>query len=94
MNSGRIMRLLRESANYTQEEAARLLGVSTVSIQKWENGVRIRTKKTLDGVLTLYDSEPKDRIITIVSMYGCDKDIDYLKRRWEKSNDRKKTHFV
>lgn len=87
MGSGRIMRSLRESANYTQEEAARLLGVSTVSIQNWENGIRIRTKKALDDVLTLYDSEPKDRIIAIVSMYGCDKDIDYLIKRWEESND-------
>ena len=87
MNSGAKMRSLRESANYTQDQAARVLGVSTVTIQNWEAGVRIRTKKALDAVLTLYDSGPMDRIITIVSMYGCDKDLDYLNRRLEESND-------
>ena len=86
MNSGAKMRSLRESAKYTQEEAARLLGVSTVTIQNWEAGARIRTKKLLDNVLTLYDPDPMDRIITIVSMYGSDKDIDYIKKR-EEIND-------
>lgn len=81
MNSGKKMRSLRKSANLTQDEAARILGISTVTIQKWENGSRIRTKKALDAVLALYDADPMDRIITIVSMYGCDKDIDYLKMK-------------
>lgn len=87
MNSGKKMRSLRKSANLTQDEAARILGISTVTIQKWENGSRIRTKKLLDNVLTLYDPGPMDRIITIVSMYGCDKDLDYLNKRLEESND-------
>ena len=78
MNSGNKMRSLRESANLTQDESARILGVSTVTIQKWENGSRIRTKKLLDSVLTLYDADPMDRITIIVSMYGCDRDIDYF----------------
>ena len=86
MNSGREMKALRESAKLTQDEAARLLGVSTVTIQNWEAGARIRTKKLLDNVLTLYDPDPMDRIITIVSMYGSDKDIDYIKKR-EEIND-------
>lgn len=86
MNSGRKMKALRESAKLTQDEAARLLGVSTVTIQNWEAGARIRTKKLLDNVLTLYDPDPMDRIITIVSMYGSDKDIDYIKKR-EEIND-------
>lgn len=86
MNSGKKMRSLRKSANLTQDEAARLLGVSTVTIQNWEAGARIRTKKLLDNVLTLYDPDPMDRIITIVSMYGSDKDIDYIKKR-EEIND-------
>lgn len=60
--------------------------VSTVTIQNWEAGARIRTKKLLDNVLTLYDPDPMDRIITIVSMYGSDKDIDYIKKR-EEIND-------
>ena len=80
------MKALRESAKLTQDEAARLLGVSTVTIQNWEAGARIRTKKLLDNVLTLYDPDPMDRIITIVSMYGSDKDIDYIKKR-EEIND-------
>ena len=74
------MKALRESVKLTQDEAARLLGVSTVTIQNWEAGARIRTKKLLDNVLTLYDPDPMDRIITIVSMYGSDKDIDYIKK--------------
>jgi len=86
VNSGKKMRSLRKSANLTQDEAARLLGVSTVTIQNWEAGARIRTKKLLDNVLTLYDPDPMDRIITIVSMYGSDKDIDYIKKR-EEIND-------
>lgn len=86
MNSGRKMKALRESVKLTQDEAARLLGVSTVTIQNWEAGARIRTKKLLDNVLTLYDPDPMDRIITIVSMYGSDKDIDYIKKR-EEIND-------
>lgn len=80
MNSGAKMRSLRESAKYTQEEAARLLGVSTVTIQNWEAGARIRTKKALDAVLALYDAEPMDRITIIVAMYGCGKDLDYLQK--------------
>lgn len=80
------MKALRESVKLTQDEAARLLGVSTVTIQNWEAGARIRTKKLLDNVLTLYDPDPMDRIITIVSMYGSDKDIDYIKKR-EEIND-------
>ena len=60
------MKALRESVKLTQDEAARLLGVSTVTIQNWEAGARIRTKKLLDNVLTLYDPDPMDRIITIV----------------------------
>lgn len=86
MNSGKKMRSLRKSVNLTQDEVARILGISTVTIQKWENGSRIRTNKLLDNVLTLYDTEPMDRIITIVSMYGSDKDIDYIKKR-EEIND-------
>ena len=80
MNSGRKMKALRESAKLTQDEAARLLGISTVTIQNWENGVRIRTKKALDAVLALYDAEPMDRITIIVAMYGCGKDLDYLQK--------------
>ena len=80
MNSGKKMRSLRKSANLTQDEAARVLGVSTVTIQNWEAGVRIRTKKALDAVLTLYDSGPMDRITIIVAMYGCGKDLDYLQK--------------
>ena len=80
------MKALRESVKLTQDEAARLLGVSTVTIQNWEAGARIRTKKLLDNVLTLYDPDPMDRIITIVSRYGSDKDIDYIKKR-EEIND-------
>ena len=92
MGSGAKMRSLRESANYTQDEAARVLGVSTVTIQNWEAGVRIRTKKALDAVFALYDAEPMDRIIIIVAMYGCDKDLAFLKRRWEELNDGRETH--
>lgn len=80
MNSGRKMKALRESAKLTQEAAARILGISTVTIQNWENGVRIRNKKALDDVLALYDAGPMDRINIMVAMYGCGKDLDYLQK--------------
>ena len=87
MNSGRKMKALRESAELTQDEAARVLGVSTVTIQKWENGSRIRTKKALDAVLALYDADPMDRIIIIVAMYGCGNDLDFLQKIGRISNE-------
>ena len=93
MSSGEIMRKLRETAHYTQDEAARILGISTVTIQNWEQGVRIRNNTVLDGVLTLYNADPAERIRVIVSMYGSNKDFDYLNISLEGSNDGKKTYY-
>ncbi len=80
MTSGSVLRILREKAGFTQEEVAVVLGVSIVSIQKWEAGGRIRSHRMLSDLMDIYGASGEDRIRTVILMYGGEKDADYINR--------------
>ena len=80
MTSGSVLRILREKAGFTQEEVAVVLGVSIVSIQKWEAGGRIRSHWMLSDLMDMYGASGEDRIRTVILMYGGEKDADYINR--------------
>ena len=46
MDYAKVIKLIREKMLLTQQELADLLGVSYVSINRWENGVHEPTMKT------------------------------------------------
>ena len=45
------LKTLRERAGLSQEETAMMLGVSTVSIQNWESGQRMRYPSMLSELI-------------------------------------------
>ena len=78
MRTGSILKVLRERAGFSQEQAAALLGVSTVSIQNWEAGQLMRYPRMLSYLLDLYEANETERIYALISMYGDEQDKDYV----------------
>ena len=80
MRSGSILKMLRERAGLSQDQVATLLGVSTVSIQNWELGQRMRYPQILSDLLDLYEANEMERIYALISMYGDEQDKVYLNK--------------
>ena len=80
MTSGRVLRMLREKAGFTQEEVAAVLGVATVSVQNWERSKPMRYPGMISDLVDIYDASEEDRIRLLILMYGGDKDAAYINR--------------
>ena len=78
MTSGTVLKRLREKAGFTQDEAAVVVGVTTVSIQNWEQSRAMRYPRMLSDLMDIYDASEDDRIRVLIRMYGGEKDIVYI----------------
>lgn len=75
------LKTLRERAGLSQEETAMILGVSTVSIQNWESGQRMRYPSMLSDLLEIYGAGETERICALVLMYGDSRDVEFINSR-------------
>ncbi len=64
---GEIIRNYRIKRNYTQEELAEIIDISTRQLQRIENGESITKIKTLKKVINVLKIEDKDIILMIKS---------------------------
>lgn len=62
---GEIIRKYRIKRNYTQEELAEIIDISTRQLQRIENGESITKIKTLKKVINVLKIEDKDIILMI-----------------------------
>lgn len=58
MLSGTRLREVRKNANLTQEQLAKLLNVSKVTVSGYENGIRVPSLKIFNDMLDVLDVEP------------------------------------
>lgn len=54
--------LMREGLRLTQAEVAKVLGVSRVTLARWENGTRSPSRQALDDLQDFYESYPSNVI--------------------------------
>ena len=48
------LKAARTNAGYTQKEAAKLLGVSNVTLSNWENGISFPDAQQIEKICKLY----------------------------------------
>ena len=95
MTSGSFLKSLRENAGYTMDEAAMILGVTTVSINNWERGQVMRYPQMLSNLLDVYKASSKERLSMVILMYGDEKDMDYYEKTFGGSKDeQREARFV
>lgn len=69
--TGRYIRKYRKVAGLTQEELAKKVGISTMSVRRYENGERIASKETIQAIAAALDVDP-------YSLYSFDQASDSL----------------
>ena len=60
---GRLLKLLRIEQHWTQAQVAERLGVTSVTVRRWELGLREPSKKSLDDLAAIYDLDA-DRLMS------------------------------
>jgi transcriptional regulator with XRE-family HTH domain len=56
------IRLLRKQIGYTQEDFAKLVGVSFVTVNRWENGVSQPSRLAWQKILELEENPPEKKV--------------------------------
>lgn len=69
--TGRYIRQYRKVAGLTQEELAKKVGISTMSVRRYENGERIASKETIQAIAATLD-------VDLYSLYSFDQASDAL----------------
>ena len=72
--TGRYIRKYRKVAGLTQEELAQKVGISTMSVRRYESGERIASKETIQDIAAALDVDP-------YSLYSFDQASDALSDR-------------
>ncbi len=60
---GQLLRALRIEQHWTQAQVAERLGVTSVTVRRWELGLREPSKKSLDDLAAIYDLDA-DRLMS------------------------------
>jgi putative transcriptional regulator len=55
------IRMLRKQIGYTQEDFAKLLGVSFVTVNRWENGVAQPSRLAWQKILEIEENPPEKK---------------------------------
>lgn len=56
--TGKYIRQYRKVAGLTQEELAQKVGISTMSVRRYESGERIASKETIQAIAAALDVDP------------------------------------